>query len=148
MGMFGDVGQGFSKDCKEFVCKGVIDSGVDRPVESDDGFEPESAGGFAAELDQFLADRPTRQTGRVQLKDCRSNVSNGCVKIVYRSQQSLLDRIVRHETQRCVQAETDREETLNDRVMQVPCNSLAVLDSRKLGDPSVQAGVLDSDTRC
>ena len=47
-----------------------------------------------------------------------------------------------------MQAETDRKEALDDRVVQVTGDSLAVLDRRKLGDPGMQAGVLDGDAGC
>ena len=48
-------------------------------------------------------------------------------------------------THRALQARPGGEEPLDDGVVQVAGDALAVLDTRQLGDAGVQPGVLDRD---
>ena len=43
MSVLGDVRQRLSKNGEELVSKEVVDGGIDRPVEADDWFEPETS---------------------------------------------------------------------------------------------------------
>ena len=71
-----------------------VDGGVDGAIEADDGIKTETPRRFGAQLDQLLANRPTRQASRVQLEDRCPNVANRGVQIVDGSDQPLLDRRV------------------------------------------------------
>ena len=52
---------------------------------------------------------------------------------------------VAHEPSRPLQRQAGREETLDDRVVQITSDALAVFDQRELPHPSVEARVLDGD---
>ena len=50
-----------------------------------------------------------------------------------------------HEPGRSLQRQAGREQTLDDGVVQIAGDALAVLDQRELLHPGVQPGVLDGD---
>ena len=61
------------------------------------------------------------------------------------SKRSTTGRL-RGQTDRALQAQSHGEQTLDDGVVQVPRNAVAILEQREFRDPCVQSGVFDRDT--
>ena len=87
---------------------------------------------------------PASWTGRVEGEDRRPDPLDRRVEIVDRELHSLRGLGI-EQTERRLEREPDREELLDDRVVQIHRDALTVLEQHEVPHPRVQPRVLDRD---
>jgi two-component system response regulator DevR len=144
--MTGRVGQRLTQRGQELVAHRGAYVPVDSPHESDLRFEAKAACGLGGDLQDAGAHAPLGGYRWVQSENRRADLANGVIEIqdgVFdtRSRLRILDQ-----RQLGLQGETRDEQALNDRVVEVSSNSLAVGGYVQLAETSLQSRVIHSDS--
>ena len=83
-----------------------------------------------------------------ELEDSRANLANRRIEIVDGLVDPLEDLVSFREPNRALERHPNREHPLNDTVMEVPGDSVSVVEDTQYADPFMKAGVLDGDAGC
>ena len=108
------------------------------------GLEPEAGGGLGGEGEDLVAQAASRDTRRLEREDGRADLADGVVEVT----DGGLDaggELRRRQAHGALQRQAGGEEALDDGVVEVGGDALAVLDEREVGEAGVQAGVVDGD---
>ena len=148
-GVAGDVAERLAQRGEELGREVVADSAVDGAVEEAARLEPERAGGLATERQHTVSEA----AGGDGPGDASSPkmADRMCFTVRSRSSTAASMRAtaasasVAHEPSGSLQRQAGGEQPLDDGVVQVAGDALAVLDQGQLLHPGVEPGVLDRD---
>jgi two-component system response regulator DevR len=144
----GDVAERFAQRGEELGGEIVTHPAVDRSVEEAPRFEPERPRGLATECQHAVSQASTRRhPRRLQFEDGGTDVLHREVKIVHRSLNASHGGLAvgPHEPSRSLQRQAGCEQTLDDGVVQITSDALAVFDQSELLHSVVESGVLNGD---
>lgn len=116
------------------------------PDEPDLRFEPETAADFGADLEHPGPDAPLAgRRRRLEAEDCRSDLADGVIEVGDGGLDAPHDLGVLDEREARLQRQPGGEQPLDDGVVKVPGDPLAVGSHGEAADPNVQPGVLHCD---
>ena len=145
-GVSGDVAQRLVDDAQEMGRHDLVRLGVDGPglqFDVDDRIVPELLDHGAQPLEQ----RRPGQELRLEPEDEVPDVADGQVEAVDRALDPSLDLVgvLADELRDVLQRQSDGVDALDDPIVQVPADALALVDDRQALDLLEQACVLDGD---
>jgi hypothetical protein len=145
-GVARDVGQCLAQGGEELAGDLVWAPGIERSLEHDAGLEPERLACLPGDVEHPAADAVARGCAPdLETEDRGADVPDDQVEVVDCVVHPALHGrgVVAHEGRGALEGQAGREEALDDRVMEVAGDALAVVDQRQLLDAGVQPGVLD-----
>ncbi len=145
MGVLADVGEGLPDGGEQVLEDEVVDGGVQRAGERQLHLEADDLVELAHEGGDVVADAPAL-VAHPELVDRGAHLRNDAVDLRH-GDAELARRGVGHAGGHALEGETEREEPLDDRVMEVPGHAVAVFVDRRTAHPVMEAGVLDRDAR-
>ena len=125
----GDVRERFAQRREKIVGDRARDLGVDRTVEDDTRLERQRPGGFAGNLEDIPAQGPDFRPRRLDVEDHRPDVTDGQIELLDRGLDPAARLVLADQPGRPLQREPRREESLDDRVVQVTRDAFLILQA-------------------
>ena len=145
-GVLAGVGQTFAHDGENVVAHVLGHGVVHRSFEAHLGAAPEVSRHLVGEVHDRLA-QAAGQGGVPELEDGRADLGDGVVELVDGLGDPFDDQVPFGEARRALEAHADGVDALDDPVVEIAGDAVAVVEDAHDADAVVEPGVLNGDAR-